>query len=359
MINREDNIFYNVIRNETSLTEVFCNFMKYKQFREIFLKLVAEKNESFKELKSHIKFDNFSTEKVLDDKQGRADLVLEINEDTYIFELKIEMYTRLTENQPVNYLNYLEKQNPTDFSKRLFFILPKGYMHLSDIGTGWNKKDSKYFTDSSIMKNNIVYWEDILNEIRKNELDKLNPFIDEFCKILDYRWFKYEKITFTKQEIELIFLHTKNKGYKMLEERSMPTAIIKLYKIVDDIFNKIDSKNIQSSDYYGYIVNNKTYNIPTEFVIFFGIDFGIWEKTGSPIIIQVESSDEIKNSVNNQKIRNLLPIEEFKEYKNEDDEIESFYYIFTQEKFESNDENIIATMQGKIMEVVNKFNQSN
>lgn len=33
---RENNIFYNVIRNETSLTEVFCNLMQYKVFRDLF-----------------------------------------------------------------------------------------------------------------------------------------------------------------------------------------------------------------------------------------------------------------------------------------------------------------------------------
>ena len=37
---RENNIFFNVIRNETSLTEVFCNLMQYKAFRDLFLNFV-------------------------------------------------------------------------------------------------------------------------------------------------------------------------------------------------------------------------------------------------------------------------------------------------------------------------------
>ena len=40
---REDNIFYNLIKNETSLTEVFCNFMRYKIFRDLFIDIVNEK----------------------------------------------------------------------------------------------------------------------------------------------------------------------------------------------------------------------------------------------------------------------------------------------------------------------------
>ena len=42
-IEREENIFYNLIKNETSLTEVFCNFMKYKIFRNLFIDIVNEK----------------------------------------------------------------------------------------------------------------------------------------------------------------------------------------------------------------------------------------------------------------------------------------------------------------------------
>ena len=40
---REENIFFNLIKNETSLTEVFCNFMKYKIFRDLFIDIVNEK----------------------------------------------------------------------------------------------------------------------------------------------------------------------------------------------------------------------------------------------------------------------------------------------------------------------------
>jgi len=354
MAHREDNIFYNVIRNETSLTEVFCNFMKYKQFREIFLNLVAEKNELFKELKSHIKFDNFITEKVLDDNLGRADLVLELNDEQYIFELKIEMYTRLTDNQPVNYLKFLANKN-----ENLFFILPKGYMHLSEICTKWNNENTNYST-KTINEKNILYWEDILGAIRKNELDKLNPFISEFCDILDYRWFKYEKIIFTTQELELIFSNKKDKGYKMLEERSMPTTISKLFQVIDGVRMKIDyitKEDKQRSGYYGYLVNDKQSKMPDDIVIFFGIDFGIWEETNCPIIIQIESNseNEVKKIEFNKLIEERLP--EFKKYFDEDDELILFYYGLEKKEFESKDENIIKTLSDKILEVIEKLSK--
>jgi len=357
MAHREDNIFYNVIRNETSLTEVFCNFMKYKQFREIFLNLVAEKNEVFKKLKSHIKFDNFETEKVLDDNLGRADLVLETNEDTYIFELKVEIYTQLTNNQPVNYLKFLDNKN-----ENLFFILPKGYIHLSEICTKWNNENTDYST-KTINEKNILYWEDILVAIRKNELDKLNPFISEFCDILDYRWFRYEKITFTTQELELIFSNKKDKGYKMLEERSMPKTISKLFEIVDGVYSKLENKinkkfDEQRSEFYGHFIKSKQGETSNDLNIFFGVDFEVWENKGYPITIQIFSDSENEDDTIelDKQIENLFP--EFTKYFNEDGELILFYYGLEKKIFESKDENIIKTLQDKVLEVVDTLSKS-
>lgn len=354
MAHREDNIFYNVIRNETSLTEVFCNFMKYKQFREIFLNLVAEKNELFKELKSHIKFDNFITEKVLDENQGRVDLVLNVNDDKYLFELKIDIYRKLTPNQPINYLNSLNNKN-----ENLFFILPKRYMHVSELCTKWNEKNSTYLVET-IKEKNILYWEDILNAIRKNELDKLNSFINEFCDILDYRWFKYEKITFTTQELELIFSNKKDKGYKMLEERSMPKTISKLFEIVDEVYLKLEEninkkEDKQACNYYGYFLKSNPNEISNDFAIFFGVDFEIWENKGHPITIQIYSNDDSKINEINKRIEYLFP--EYEKYYDKDGELSLFYYGLEKENFISEDENIIVTLENKIRHIINTLSQ--
>ncbi len=360
MADREDNIFYNLVKNETSLTEVFCNLMKYKAFREMFLKLVKEKNKvNFEVL--DVKFDDFDTEVALniDDEEdlGRADLVLTTDEAEYIFELKIELYTGLTDHQPGNYLKYLRSKNESVFNENLFFIVPKGYMHLSTIHTKWNQEDDKYSKDT-ILSNNMLYWQDILAEIRKQELDKLNPFISEFCDILDYRWLKYEKITFTKQELELIFSNKKDKGYKMLEERSMPATISKLFEIVNNVAYKIDyigKDNKQQSEYYGYFVNNKKYNISDDFQIFFGVNFEVWEKEGCPIMIEVYSINEEEDSVN-KKIEELFP--EFTKYCNEDGEIVLFYLGLKKEELAADDTNITATLHAKIADVVSRLPHS-
>lgn len=67
---REASIFYNVIRNETSLTEVFCNLMHYKAFRELFLDFVGITYISL----DTISYNNFSTEKNFDKNDKKYDM---------------------------------------------------------------------------------------------------------------------------------------------------------------------------------------------------------------------------------------------------------------------------------------------
>lgn len=58
-------------------------------------------------------------------------------------------------------------------------------MHIEQIVSRWDN-----YPKEMIQNNHILYWEDIfLSEIRKRELHKLNIIINEFCEILDYRWF--------------------------------------------------------------------------------------------------------------------------------------------------------------------------
>jgi len=315
---REKNIFFNIIKNETSLTEVFCNLLNYKAFRDLFLNIVKNKNIDFNE--SNIGYKNFNTELILDGDNGRSDLHLKANNTEYIFEIKIELYTDLTDNQPEGYLEYLKNRNIEDINKNLFFILPRGYLHLKDIHKRWINK-SKY-SKNEIDKKNIIYWNEILSEIKKLELDKLNLFIGEFCKIVDYRWFKYEDIKFLQSEIELINLNSKRKkGYDMLSDANIPSLVNKLFKIVDSAYEKlytVDKYNKQSSEYYGYILNNNKYKIPENWEVWFGVDFEIWASGKSPLTIQIYSEDKKEIT----KIQKLLHSEEFKyENKTEEDEI--------------------------------------
>ncbi len=333
---REENIFYNLIKNEISLTEVFCNFMRYKKFRDLFIDIVNEKirNQENRIDKSRVEFQDFDTEVILGDNEnkfGRIDLQLKVNEEEiYLFEIKIEIFTSLTPNQPTNYLDFLNDKN-----ENLFFILPKGYFHKSEILNSWESKN--HYTKREIENHNIIYWEDILKQLRKQELDKVNIFIEEFCKILDFRWFYFEKIIFTKNELDLMFSDKKDKGYKMLENINVPVLMSKLFQIVFD--TKIDCENNkepQYPDYFGYYVDNKKNDLYGKLRIWFGVDYELWEETKLPLSIQIVAKNQedtdiknIENFLNNKRINGI-----------------SF------QKIENKDENITKEFTHKIQEVI-------
>lgn len=306
----------------------------------MFQEILKKKYQDF----PYVTFDDFDTEINFNKKDatiyeeskfGRGDLVVTRDNKEYIFELKIERYTKLTEHQPNGYLNYLGKEDDTDVNSRLFFILPKGYRHIEEISKKWSN-----YTKSQILKHNIIYWEDILNEIKKLELDKLNPFINEFVKIMEYRWLYCEDINFSNFEISIIFNNSNNNEELIMSSNmNIPRIVNKLFKIVDGVYeknvDKIDKKNDkQQADYYGYILRDS--RIPEDWEVWFGVDFELWEKADCPLTIQVysEYEEEMK------KINNINILTTF-EYTEDD---KTAYISLDKDVFQNiNSSNIIET----------------
>jgi len=354
-IEREENIFYNLIKNETSLTEVFCNFMKYKIFRDLFIDIVNTKikNQENRIDKSIVKFQNFETEVPLkenEEKSGRIDLQLKINEnEKYLFEIKIEVLTKLTDNQPSGYLTYLKNDNFYK-NENLFFILPRRYFHKNEILEKW-EEETKY-SKEEIENHNIIYWEDILKQLKKQELDKINTLINEFCEIIGYKWFYFTKVEFTKVELDLIFSDKKEKGYKMLENISIPVLMNKLFQIIDltaEKFNYLSKEDRQNSNFYGYILNKNAHKMSKNinFDIWYGIDYEMWEQTKNPISIQLANINDIEHVelfIKNNQLN-------FKKFEYEDKSI-TFYISLEKEVFEQEDKNITEELTDKINEVI-------
>jgi hypothetical protein len=362
---RGKNIFYNVLKNETSLTEVMCNLMSYKTFRDLFIELVNTKRTEENILKnSLISYDNFGTEKDFgddkdcckereedDNKIGRGDLILNYNEENIIFELKVEKFTKLTKNQPSGYLCYLKNQNQNAYNDKLYFILPKGYMHIEDIYSKWLHYDSSY--SKELIKNrNIIYWEDILDEIKERELHKINPIIEAFCEILDYRWFYMKPFYFSENEIEFIFQehNTKNEELSMVSDTNIPRIMHKLYDIVENVkIEPILKENRQNSEWYGYYVSHRKYDLPEKIDIWYGITYEIWENRNAPLMIQVDVCDDEELEEKIAKELNL------KKYIYKEEDIPAYILLIPKEFF--NKENITSLFQEKIQEVINKIRE--
>lgn len=304
MTDRYPNIFYNLIKNETSLTEAFCNFMIYKSFRNHFVNFIKNKKTNFEVLDHQIEFENFKTEKEFKTKEfenlGRGDFILELDEKEYIFEFKVETTTGFTNNQPDGYIKYLEEKGQD--KDDLYFFLPKNYNHKLE------KKD--------INKDNIFFWEDFIQSLKDSGLIDIT-YINDFCKILDNRWFYFEKFEFNKFEINI----TKNQEEINMTNKILPTIMMKLYDIVEELEAKYSNKCIskeKDSIEYGFYFKNEKNNA----VLWFGIDFLFWEENGYPITLAISTEKDDETYLNEFKNINKDKLTEIK-YENET----SYYHL--------------------------------
>ena len=300
---RYENIFYNIVKNETSLTEVFCNLMMYKSFRNTFLEFV--KNQNLIDNKDKVKFEYFQTEKDFgkvfnenineeDKKIGRGDLILDVNGWEYIFELKIEITTKLTLNQPKGYINYLKNKKQSE--KDLFFILPKNYRHINQL---------------SEVEDNLRYWEDFISLLKIKGIDDV-VYIKDFIDILNYRWFYHEEFSFTENEKNII----SNIRKVTMTEHTLPKIMMDLTHKVDLIAAQLKQtdgfKLKESKDEFGFgIFINET--------LWFGIEYKLWEESGNPLSIGIdESNDTYVKILQNKYENNLIKVKY--------DEGEIYYY---------------------------------
>ena len=98
---RETNIFHRVADSEVPFTELFCNLMSYKIFRECILNQLIGGKFSIKS----IHYEHFTTQYRLPDSCGQPDLVVRNDDVEILIEIKINN-SGLTNNQPINYLKY-------------------------------------------------------------------------------------------------------------------------------------------------------------------------------------------------------------------------------------------------------------
>jgi hypothetical protein len=266
-MNRIENLFYNVVKDENSTTEIFCNLMKIKVFRDKFLSLFLPT-----EVVQEINYENFDTQPSID--YGRPDMIIENEEVSILFELKTSKWCKLTGNQPNEYLKYLET-NKDKRHRWLVFLLPQDYLQEKEINS------DKIIPNGINLK--ILYWEQVIDKIEENQLNNLNPFIDEFTNLLKM-WFIPKTICFKTEEIKLMFT------------REIPETFFKLQELINQIGNELTkSFEIGSSkgkEEYGYYFKDSE----GQSILWFGIWYKFWIDEEKPICFGIKKNypDKIK-----------------------------------------------------------------
>jgi hypothetical protein len=212
---RSLNIFHNLVTDENSTTELLCNLMRFAAFRRPLLTFLFQK--SF--VLDKISFEDISTQATIE--RGRPDIFISNDDISALIEVKVTKFQSLTENQPDGYFSFLAKQNKGE--RWLVFLVPKGWRQLQFLQEAFEKL--KVSHNDGIINTAIKYWEDVIEVIEDNDLQELNPFLNEFYQILVARH-NPEPITFNAEEVIMLF----NKNF--------PTALAKLDKLIGQIQEK-------------------------------------------------------------------------------------------------------------------------
>ena len=264
---RDSNIFYNIVEDENSLTELLCNLLQFKPFMTLFTCLIEEK------LMLHdIAFDyeHIETQNSLGEK-GIPDISVENEGLSLLIECKIEAGTSLTAKQPISYLNSL-KVNAADKTKALVFLIPNDYIHEKELLS----RQQKFFKRNKNQRIGfaILYWQEILERLQFSGIAELNPFFQHFNNRLR-DWFSTLIINFSKEEITMLY------------SKDIPTIYLKMTGVVEEVRNKLSKSyklireiNEHGTGFYIKDANGKQ-------ILWFGVWYEYWQQKEYPFVFAV------------------------------------------------------------------------
>ena len=299
-------IFEGILNLENNFTEILKNLCEYKLFKSEFLKFLDINYENIDDV-------YIETQYSLEG-NGIVDLHIKDEEKIYLIEIKIKFNTSLSKHQFVkSYEKWAKKNNAI-----VKYLIPKKYKFIDEI------KDSK-----------IYYLEELMKYIKLSGIYELNCYIKDFIDFYyKFLWID-KKYTFNEREIQLI------KGEKMkvmdiLNDVSVPELMEKLYKIVDEVKEKIGYKKTKSQDssQYGFDINFE------KNTIWFGIYYKAWQRKKRPFIVWV-----YEESINSKQKKELKKMGF--EFYEDGYEKPAYIYLFSMDELQNLD-NLVVKIEETI-----------
>jgi len=165
---KKSNIFYNLTNgHEDNTTQLLCNLMQKKFFRDICLKYFGIENYN-SILPKHI-YPQYNINGV-----GRLDIFIENDNVLCLIENKINDQAPLQDSQIGPYVDFVAKRNKKE--KKLIFLISDGYIHKNEIKKTIEKNQS--------VNIKIFYWEHFLNHLSEMEIDNCSSLIRDSLEYL-------------------------------------------------------------------------------------------------------------------------------------------------------------------------------
>ena len=184
------NIFHNLVVCENDCTELFCNLLSIKVFRDAVLDLFGCGH-----IKTQASATDFATQ--ASSAGGRPDI--EASGDGYriLIEIKTNAHSALTTYQKAGYEKIFAEGD--EGYQHLVLLAPSNYVYLRTLDEVVRPTLKRQNPSVQV---SVVSWEAIIELIEQNELDVLSPFFDQFAGLLR-GWFMPPLISFGYSEIKI------------------------------------------------------------------------------------------------------------------------------------------------------------
>jgi hypothetical protein len=276
---RAANIFYNLVTDENSTTELLCNLMRFSAFRTPFLRQFLSETAA-----TEVAWEDFDTQVGIAG-SGRPDLQIWTKDFVALIEIKVAPGVGLTANQPKEYIEFLCNQNARECW--LVFLVPKGWQYIRDLERSLEKTAGAENSGAKV-QSRIIFWDDVLEAIEKNDLALLNPFLHDFYELLMAR-LGPKPLVFSAKEILMLF------------SSEFPSALSHLQDLVDGVRDRstalkvkaVASRSLCPEEYSLYFLDGQGKEI-----LWFGVWTPFWKANAVPLCFGVatNSSESVRQA---------------------------------------------------------------
>jgi hypothetical protein len=256
-----NHIFHKLVLGENSFTELFCNYMRLADFRELAIARLTSTDVA-----SRISEDDIEPQTGLRG-YGRPDLYIKSADLEILVEVKTNADCGCTKNQPEGYLQYLVQRSKKP-DRWLVFLVPRDWTHLPE-----TRQKLSELADPRV-QTKIVYWNEILSDMRER-LDASNPIFGELMNLLA-EWFEPKRIAFGPKEISV--LYSKETGKAV-------TSLYGLITKIETMLNKAEFRTRPERNEYGrgfYVRDAKG-----RYIFWFGVWMEFWAEHGAPLCVAI------------------------------------------------------------------------
>jgi hypothetical protein len=266
---RDENLFYGIVHDENSLTELLCNLLKFSAFRALFGLLISRTVGTEMPPFSHA---DVVSQASSEDGDERPDIVIESGDWFTAIESKIRD-AALTRAQRSGYAATFD--SAAQAGRYLVFLVPEGYAHLSEI-------DHLVFGDHRPVVIAKLFWSDMIEELQNSPSTKDDPILAEFLSLLQ-KWFVSKTIVLP--EGGAVVLNTTKAGssyFALLELiESVAANLTGTHAIVREI----------NGDGYGFAVKDSGGQS-----VWFGVDYDFWKRTGYTLCVAVSKPRKVDDA---------------------------------------------------------------